>query len=346
MNSQRLLRQFLPVLSLLAALAGGFAAPAAAAAAPSACELDRPVRFAGLDWDSNRLLTEIVRQLFEEDFGCVTQSEEGATLAQFDDLADGDFDVMMEVWETNFRHRWRAALRRGAVLDLGASVEGAVQGWFVPRYLVDGDPDRDIAPRAPDLRHVDDLPRYAKLFRDPENPSRGRFYNCPLGWSCEIINSNKLRAYGLRGGFTNYRPRNGEKLLDSLLRHYARGEPFVTYYWGPSWLLGARELIRLDEPAYDEAHWNGLLTARARDPRGCAYPRDAVRLGVNARFASEAPRLVALLRAFSLSRADLDALLAQMRGLGIGHRLAARRFLGEHPELREQWLAAAAATTR
>ncbi len=336
MNSQRLLCHLLLVLSLFAAPSG----------ARGACELDRPVRFAGLDWDSNRLLTEIVRELFEENFGCATQSEDGATLVQFDELADGELDVMMEVWETNFRHRWRAALSRGAVLDLGVSVEGAVQGWFVPRYLVDGDPARDLAPRAPDLVHVDDLMRYAELFRDPENPGRGRFYNCPLGWSCEIINSNKLRAYGLHREFTNYRPRSGEKLLDTLLRHYARGEPFVAYYWGPSWLLGARELILLDEPGYDEARWNGLITARAGDPQGSAYPRDAVRLGVNARFASEAPRLVALLRTFSVPRADLDALLAQMRDLGIGHRLAARRFLEQHPELREQWLAAAAAKTR
>ena len=48
-----------------------------------------------------------------------------------------------------------------------------------------------------------DVVRYKYLFRDPEEPAKGRFYKCILGWNCEVVNTNKLKAYGLDA--TDYR---------------------------------------------------------------------------------------------------------------------------------------------
>lgn len=307
-------------------------------AAYADCELDRPVRFAGLDWDSNRILTEIARRLVEEHFGCDTRSIPGQTYDQFDELREGDLDVMMEVWETNFRFRWRDALESVEVRDLGPSIDGAVQGWFVPRYLVEGDAERDLPPVAPELKSVADLPKYKHLFRDPENPRKGRFYNCPLGWSCEVINSNKLRAYELQRHYSNYRSRDGEKLQQALLRHYQRAEPFVTYYWGPSWLLASRDLLRLEEPAYEEHKWGTLMRPRSFRPEGVAYPSEAVRLGVNAEFADQAPQMVAFFKRFSVPQSMVSDLLADMRGRGISAGQIAQRFIDQHPQLWQRWL--------
>ena len=41
--------------------------------------------------------------------------------------------------------------------------------------VIEGDPQRGIAPMAPDLHKVSDLARYSKLFVDEENPSKGWF---------------------------------------------------------------------------------------------------------------------------------------------------------------------------
>ncbi|MCB2777032.1 ABC transporter substrate-binding protein, partial [Listeria monocytogenes] len=75
---------------------------------------------------------------------------------------------------------------------------GATEGWWVPEYLVKGDPQRGIEAKAPELRSVADLPRDKALFREPEEPAKGRFYNCPTGWTCESVNSQKLKAYRLQ----------------------------------------------------------------------------------------------------------------------------------------------------
>ncbi|MEZ5855277.1 MAG: glycine betaine ABC transporter substrate-binding protein [Hyphomicrobiaceae bacterium] len=44
------------------------------------------------------------------------------------------------------------------------------------------------------------------MFKDPEELSKGRFYNCIAGWQCEVTNTKKLYAYGLLKDFTNFRP--------------------------------------------------------------------------------------------------------------------------------------------
>ena len=77
-------------------------------------------------------------------------------------------------------------------MRLGTTFPDASEGWYVPRDLVDG-PDA----KAPDLKSVTDLKRHKALFSDPDEPAKGRFYNCVAGWVCEGVNSKKLIAYGL-----------------------------------------------------------------------------------------------------------------------------------------------------
>ncbi|MGE8570303.1 MAG: glycine/betaine ABC transporter substrate-binding protein, partial [Achromobacter sp.] len=69
-----------PVLGAFA-LALAFIAPAAAAAPSSAptCEVDRPVRFSGLNWESNLVLAGIERYVLEHGYGCKTSVEIGET---------------------------------------------------------------------------------------------------------------------------------------------------------------------------------------------------------------------------------------------------------------------------
>ena len=55
--------------------------------------------------------------------------------------------------------RWRAAEEAGEVFSVGETVKGATEGWWVPEYLVKGDPQRGIEAKAPELRSVADLPR-------------------------------------------------------------------------------------------------------------------------------------------------------------------------------------------
>lgn len=303
----------------------------------SACEVDHPVVFAGLDWDSNAFHTAVAQRIVRDGMGCRVDLIPGSTIPLFNGMARGDMHVMMEVWSNNTPPSWKAAMASGRVEEVGVNFPDAVQGWFVPRYLVDGD-------RAPAraLKSVTDLPRFKALFRDPEEPAKGRFLNCIAGWQCELVNTKKLHAYGLAEHYTNFRPGTGAALDAAILSAFKRKRPVLFYYWGPTWLLGqlGDDVVRLEEPAYDEAKWTALNAAK--DPRqardATAYPVVEVRIGASKAFLDKAPQIRAFLARYRTSARLVSEALADMQRSKASADDAAVRFLKQHADVWTQWV--------
>jgi ABC-type proline/glycine betaine transport system substrate-binding protein len=319
------------------ALAAGFlvatTATTAGAQEPARCDLDRPIVFAGLDWDSAQFHNEVARFILEEGYGCATDAIPGSTLPLLAGMARGDVDVTMEIWIPNFEEAWQEQVEAGNVAAVGVNFPDAEQAWFVPRYLVEGE-DAE----APDLASVFDLPEYRELFRDPEAPDQGRFYNCILGWACEEVNTKKLHAYGLADDFTNFRPGAAAALAAAITSHYKRRQPFVAYYWGPTWVLGQYDLVALEEPPYTEACWENLKTER-RPEEACAYPTIPVSIGVNTDFQDAAPTVVAFLERYETTSDLVSAALSYIQeNSGASARDAAVAFLETNTDLWTTWV--------
>lgn len=327
---------FLPGLWLRAAwiVSAALGVPASA----QACEVDHTIVFAGLDWDSNAFHTAVAQRVLRDGMGCRVDLVPGSTIPLFNGMARGDMQVMMEVWSNNTPPSWTAGVAAGKLVEVGINYPDAVQGWFVPTYLVRG----DQAP-ARGLRSVADLPRFKALFRDPEEPGKGRFLNCIAGWQCELVNTKKLHAYGLAEHYTNFRPGTGPALDAAILSALKRKRPVLFYYWGPTWLLGqlGDQVAMLEEPAYDAAKWAAL--GRVKDPReardATAYPVVEVRIGANKAMLDQAPQIRAFLEHYRTSAALVSEALAYMQRTKGSADDAARHFLKTHAELWTTWVA-------
>jgi glycine betaine/proline transport system substrate-binding protein len=305
-----------------------------AQAAPPTCEVNRPVVFAGLDYESASFHTAVAQTIIRLGYGCAVDRVPGATVALVNGLARGDADVIMEIWLANPVEAWVRAQERGQVVALGTTFPDAAEGWFVPRYLVQGE-----GARAPTLKSVTDLPRYAGLFQDPDEPSKGRFLNCVAGWQCEIVNSKKLIAYGLEATFTNTRAGSGEAMVAAVDSAIKRRRPIVFYYWGPSWLLGAHDLVKLEEPPFDQTIWDAMLKAE-RPTAATGYPISKVVIGANARFVAAAPRLAEFLRNYGMTSALTSEMLAKARDKTISPEDMATEFLKTRKDLWQAWVPA------
>lgn len=319
---------------LLLALLGVLAlVPAGRPAAAPACGVDRPVRFAGLDWASNRFHTALAAFILEHGYGCETETVPGTTIPLLTGLGRGDLDIMMEVWKDQLTEAWAKAEEAGTVKSLGVNFPDAVQGWYVPRYVVEG----EDAP-AKGLEHVDDLPRYKDLFADPEEPGKGRFYNCKLGWDCEQVNTKKLRAYGLEDHFTNFRPGSGAALDAAIASAHEREKPILYYHWSPTRISAKYDAVKLEEPAYDAAVWARMMAAE-KPERATAYPVVAVHKAVNTDFAESAPAVTEFLRNYrTTNRLISEALRRMEKNEADGAAGAARHFLRERADMWSQWV--------
>lgn len=322
--------RFLPAaaaIALLALVPGG-------RAHAQECGLDRPVVFAGLDYDSAAFHTAIAQAILREGYGCAVDAIPGSTIPLINGVARGDVDVIMEIWTANPAQAWVDAEEKGQVVRLGTTFPDAVEGWFVPTYLVEGE-----NAKAPDLVSVSDLAQYKDLFRDPEEPSKGRFHNCPAGWQCEVVNSKKLAAYDLEEDFTNFRPGTGEALNAAIERAVKREEPILFYYWGPTWVLGKYDFTRLDEPEFDRETWDAMMEAENPE-EATAYPASDVVIGANKAFAEAAPQIVEFLNAYGTSAEETSRALAYMQDTGATAEDAAANFLREREEVWTDWVAA------
>lgn len=310
-----------------------------AAQAQPKCEVGHPVVFAGLDYDSAAFHTAVAQRIVRDGYGCKVDAIPGSVIPLINGMVRGDVQVNMEIWKSNQPVNWTDGVAAGTLVEVGVNFPDATQGWYVPRYLVEG----AKAP-APDLKSVSDLPKYKALFADPEEPGKGRFLNCPAGWQCEVFNSKKLHAYGLDASYTNFRPGTGAALDAGITSAIKRRKPVLFYYWSPTWLMGqlGKELVLLREPPYDEAVWNALTNAKnVQDVTAAtAYPTVQVVIGARKDFLDAAPQLHDFLSRYRTSAALVSEALAYMQRHKASADDAARHFLKTHEAVWKAWVPA------
>ncbi|MDF0733984.1 ABC transporter substrate-binding protein [Pseudomonas entomophila] len=310
--------------TLLASLfALGLLGATSATQAATWCDSGKPVKFAGLNWESGMLLTDVMQIVLKEGYGCNVDSLPGNSITMENALGTNDIQVFAEEW-VGRSEVWKKAEAAGKVVGVGAPVVGAVEGWYVPRYVIEGDAKRKLDAKAPELKNVADLAKYASLFKDPEEPSKGRFYNCPAGWTCELDNTQMLKDYGLEASYTNFRPGTGPALDAAVLSSYKRGEPILFYYWTPTPLMGQVDLVKLEEKA-------GVDKSVS------------IKVGLSKAFHDEAPELVGVLEKVNIPIDILNQNLGRMTKERIESPKLAKIFLKEHPEVWQAWVSEEAA---
>jgi glycine betaine/proline transport system substrate-binding protein len=296
--------------------------------------------FGDMDWDSNRFHTAVARYILEQGYGCKTDAIPGSTIPILTALARGDVDVVMEIWKDQVTKPWNDAEKEGKVKAIGVNFPDAVQGWYVPRYVIEGDAKLGLKPAAPDLKRVADLAKFKEVFRDPEEPGKGRFHNCILGWNCEVVNTRKLAAYGLARDYSNFRMGSGAALDAAIASAYEQGKPILFYYWGPTWVMAKYDLVMLEEPAWNEKDWVALR--EASDPakaKPVAYPKVAVYVGANTKFIAEAPAAVAFLAKYrTTEKQTSQGLLYLQDNKSAKPRDAAIQFLRANKDVWRDWV--------
>jgi ABC-type proline/glycine betaine transport system substrate-binding protein len=295
----------------------------------SACELGRTVKLADGNWDAIQVFNSIAAQILDKGYGCRTEMVSGAMVPLFTALGKGDVDIFMDVWKNNNKEIWEKTAAAGAV-ELGIMYPDATEGWYVPRYMVEGDAERGIKASAPDLKNVGDLAKYKALFEDPEQPGMGRFLNCPIGWGCEQTNNKKLKAYGLLESFVNFKPGSGAALNAAFTSAYKRGKGVVGYNWEPTWIMGLYDMVKLDEPACDGSN-----------DGACAFPNSAASTTASAQFVKDADAVEEFFRNYKTNSAQISAMLAYLQeNEGSTRDDVATNFLKTQESTWTQWVPA------
>lgn len=322
---------------LLAASAVLLSQSALAATSSPWCSGGKPVKFSSIGWESGDFITAVANYVVKNGYDCKTEIVTGTAMATETGLSNNDLQIFMEQW-VGRNAAQEKGVKAGKIKQVGGPIVGANDGWFVPDYVVNGDPARGIKPMAPDLKSVADLAKYKDVFTDPEDNSKGRFLNCPVGWTCELENSQKLKAYKLMDSYTNFRTGTGAALNSAIVSAVERRKPVLFYYWAPTPLLSKYKFIKLQEPAFNEECYKTLRDKANNAPCGSASSPIKIVVGMNARFHDADPVLVDFFTKMNVPFDLLSTYLVEMNSNRVAPDAMADKFFKTHPEVWKKWV--------
>jgi glycine betaine/proline transport system substrate-binding protein len=288
--------------------------------------------YADVSWDSGQVHNRIAAFILKHGYNYDADFVAGSTVPLLTGLMKGEINVYMESWTENSQELFDKGFASGDFVDLGANYPNAPQGWYVPTYMIKGDPARGIEATTPDLKSVFDLPKYREVFKDPEDPKKGRLYVGPPAWQCTESGQMKMEAYGLYETYNAFLPGSDAALSGSMVGAYKKGEPWLGYYWEPTWVLGMLDMTLLEEPEFSWDVWN--------ETRGCEYPSCQVHIVVHKSVAEQYPDVVEFFKAWETTLADNNEFLLVMREEELSVDDAALWFLKNKPEVWTAWVSA------
>jgi glycine betaine/proline transport system substrate-binding protein len=300
--------------------------------APMASAQEKRIRILDKSWDSSQINSRIAGFILEHGYGYDVTYQFAEVAPGHLALERGDVDIVMEIWADNVQDWLQQARESGKVITVGDTFKNATQGWFVPTYVIEGDPERGIEPMAPELESVEDLPKYKHVFQSPTNPDKGRLYSGPTGWDAFTIDQHKLKAYDLKDDYESFAPGSETALVTVLLRSYDRGEPVLAYFWEPHGLIGMLDMTQIKEPTYDEELWN------EENDYACAYPSATVLIGMNSEYAKKHPDVKAFLENYETTVKQNNKFMAHMVQNETDHEAAAIWFLKNYEDVWENFI--------
>ena len=301
----------------------------------AACSNEKPlIRIHNIDTDSFYLNNAIFRIISEDGYGYLVEDVVETTPEMQDRLPKGEIDLNLEGWQQNIADWYDAETANGNIKNLGMTYEGGPQFFVIPQWVADEFGIRTIA----------DMKDHWDLFRDPDDPSKGVFYDCLIGWQCREINAVKLGAYGLTGYYNSVSPGTADALKATLARHQEIRQPVFAYYWAPTDLIGAYDWHILEEPAYSDECWDAVNAARADESLrpidgACAYETLPIDKLAHAGLESKAPEIFAMLKKMVIGLEPLSETLAWVAKNEVDDwELAATYYLGTYESRWQQWV--------
>ena len=273
--------------------------------------------FGDASWDSVQVHNRIAAFIVEHGYGYTPDYIPGDTIPVYQGVIRGDIHVMMESWTENVQEVYDRGVADGTIIDLGPNFPDSSQGWWIPTYMIEGDTSRSIDASAPDLTSIDKLPEYWELFRDPENPNKGRIYVGPPGWAATTMGTELMEETGLDQYYTAFLPGSDAALAGSMIAAYRRGEPWLGYYWEPTWVLGSVDMTLLE---------------------GSEWPPTQVNILINPELKTMAPEVVQFLERYATKTSDNNEFLAVMKDNDYTTQETAEWFLKNRESVWTEWV--------
>ncbi len=299
------------------------------------CGLDSdcgPVTVAEMSWPTAAFAAHVEHIILRDGYGCLSELVPGNTVPTVTAMVErGEPDVAPEVWMNSVRRVVERGLAEGRLRVATDIVsDGGEEVWYVPEFVVE---------QYRDLGTLEGVLSRPDLFPDKEELGKGRFYTCPPGWACQIINENLYRAFEMESaGFTLFNPGSGEGLNAAIARAYERREPIFAYSYAPTALTVRYPLRKLGSVPHDPSTWACMTSLDCENPVRNSYPRPVLQTLVSTSFVERSPEAFEFVSRVSWTSAFVSELMRWQEGEHATARETAVYFLRNHESVWTDWV--------
>lgn len=244
----------------------------------------------GGDWDSFKLINAIGSYILRNGYGYTPIIIPGPEKMVGESLSAGDVDISLEVWKENHPPELQQFIDNGTIVDYGKIYDRAAHVFIIPEHFAE----------QYNISSLKDMQQYWYLCKDPEDPSKGLFYNALISWLVHDTNLRKLDAYGLSPYYNPVSMPSGRS-YEAVFRKAARENRLVFgLYWIPSSLMGTgywRELREPDNPDCTNGSLQSGVAGGTNQPPLCPYQNSEVHKLVSQKLLTRAPEVIPFLTA-------------------------------------------------
>ncbi|MFC1560675.1 glycine betaine ABC transporter substrate-binding protein [Pseudomonadota bacterium] len=278
--------------------------------ATSTVQAAKRLTVADLDWTGAVVTCRTIQYVLENemDYKVKTVNMPGGPGA-FEAVRSGDVDYYCEMWPSYNPIKSEYFKEYGGDGSLVAVAESGIvgfSGYFVPRYMIEGDAARGIPASTPNLKTYKDLNQYKHMFKSLESGDRGNLIGCPISaWLCE--DQQRMDTLGV----DFYAQALGSETAHwaEMQAKYKRGEPFIAYAWSPHWIHAALDLVEIELPPHSDAKWPATtwpkdVTIKFTNPDFLQKNPDVVKLLQNHRLTNE--QQAGMIYEIDVKKRDMD----------------------------------------
>ncbi|OJF91928.1 ABC transporter substrate-binding protein [Rhizobium sp. 58] len=293
------------------------------------------VSIAEMNWASAGVAAHVDKFILENGYGCTATLVTGDTMPTFTSMNEkGQPDMAPEMWVNAVRTPLDAAIKEGRLIEAAKILnEGGVEGWWIPKFLADANPD---------IKTVQDALKRPELFPAPEDASKAAVINCPSGWNCQVSTANLYKALGAKeAGFELVDTGSAAGLDGSISNAFSTQKGWLGYYWAPTAILGKYEMTRLSFGVdNDKAEWDACTAVPdCAAPKVNSYPTSDVFTVVTKAFSEKAGVAMDYVKARNWDNGTVNKVLAWMDENQGTNEDAAKHFLETYPDMWTKWVA-------
>jgi glycine betaine/proline transport system substrate-binding protein len=276
------------------------------------------VKIAINPWVGYEASANVVAYLLKNELKYTVELPEIKEQLAWEGFETGDVDVIIENWghpdlKKQFIDEKKTALSAGSTGNKG------IIGWYVPKWMAD---------KYPDITDYKNLNKYAELFKTSESGGKGQL----LDGDPSYVTNDEALVKNLKLNFKVVTGGSEAALLKSATQAQEQQKALLFYFWTPHWIFDKVDLVRVNLPAWTE----GCDTDTKKV--ACDYPEMDLDKIVSKKFSDTGGKAYELVKNFSWTNEDQNAVANDMTNNGMTGEQAAKKWVEANTAKWQAWI--------